>query len=148
MCRWSISSGTQRAELALFLFIAADVPLEHLQRHSKGRIGSLTCLLPLMCRWSISSGTQRAELALFLFIAADVASPAALKGQNWLFSCLLPLKCPWRHSRGTQMAELITRRVLQAAHCHRRQGRRCRSQAFQAVCHRRFRHYRHGRRKK
>ena len=72
MCRWSISSGTQRAELPLFLFFAVDVPLEVLQRHSNGRIGSLTCLLPLMCRWSISSGTQRAELALFLFIAVEV----------------------------------------------------------------------------
>ena len=35
-CPWRISSGTQRAESPIIQDIAAEVPLEDLQRHSKG----------------------------------------------------------------------------------------------------------------
>ena len=36
-CPWTISSGTQRAESSTIQDIAAEVPLDDLQRHSKGR---------------------------------------------------------------------------------------------------------------
>jgi len=36
-CPWSISSATQMAESPEFKQIAAEVPLEFLQRHSNGR---------------------------------------------------------------------------------------------------------------
>ena len=36
-CPWEYSTATKMAELSIFLFIAAEVPLEGLQRHSNGR---------------------------------------------------------------------------------------------------------------
>jgi len=36
-CRWKTSSGTQKAELFKSAEIAVKVPLEDIQRHSKGR---------------------------------------------------------------------------------------------------------------
>ena len=37
-CPWTVSSGTQRAESPTIQDIAAEVPLDDLQRHSKGRM--------------------------------------------------------------------------------------------------------------
>jgi hypothetical protein len=36
-CPWRYSSGTKMAEMSLYLFIAAEVPLKGLHRHSNGR---------------------------------------------------------------------------------------------------------------
>ena len=83
-CRWRSSSGTQLAERPEIKQIAAEVPLEELQRHSTVR----NVLNQVYCR-------RRA--------AGEV--PAALNRQKCLKSSLLPPTCRWRSSSGTQLAE-------------------------------------------
>jgi len=83
-CPWTISSGTQRAESPTIQDIAAEVPLDDLQRHSKGR-------KPHNSRYCRRSVPGR--------------SPAALKGQKAPQFKILPSKCPWTASSGTQAAQ-------------------------------------------
>ncbi len=86
-CPWTISSGTQRAESPTIQDIAVEVPLDDLQRHSKGR-------KPHNSRYCRRSALGR--------------SPAALKGQKAPQFKILPPKCPWTISSGTQRAESPT----------------------------------------
>ena len=83
-CPWTISSVTQRAESSTIQDIAVEVPLDDLQRHSKGR-------KPHNSRYCRRSAPGR--------------SSAALKGQNVPQFKILPLKCPWTVSSGTQAAQ-------------------------------------------
>ena len=83
-CRWRSSSGTQLAERPEIKQIAAEVPLEELQRHSTGRKARNQA----NCRGSAAGG-----------------APAALNRQKCLKSSLLPSTCRWRSSSGTQLAE-------------------------------------------
>ena len=83
-CPWTISSGTQRAESPTIQDIAVEVPLDDLQRHSKGR-------KPHNSRYC-----RRSALGL---------PPAALKGQKAPQFKILPSKCPWTASSGTQAAQ-------------------------------------------
>ena len=83
-CPWRYSTATQTAETKQIKLIAAEVPLEGLQRHSSGRNQTNQAY----CRCSAPGG-----------------APAALKWQKRVNSSLLPPKCPWRASSGTQTAE-------------------------------------------
>ena len=84
-CPWTISSGTQRAESSTIQDIAAEVPLDDLQRHSKGRKPHNSRYCRRSAPWTISSGTQRAESPTIQDIAVEV-----------------PLDCLQRHSSGTK----------------------------------------------
>ena len=60
-CPWTVSSGTQTAVAPQFKLIAAEVPLDCLQRHSSGSRPHNSSILPPKCPWTVSSGTQTAQ---------------------------------------------------------------------------------------
>ena len=95
-CRWRSSSGTQLAERPGIKQIAAEVPLEELQRHSTD--------VPLE-KFQRHSTVRNVLNQVYCRRRAAGEVPAALNWQKGQESSKLPRKCRWRNSSGTQLAE-------------------------------------------